>query len=116
MDDDDEEAFERPKLSYKSTKKKSARNSIGSSASFSERPGVYMDDDEDGVPTTILNAMHSTSRSHMTMPAAAVAAAYGEEGGENGDEDEPFERAKLSYGGGIFRSSSGAGPASSSRG
>lgn len=111
MDDDDEEAFERPKLSYKSTKKKNARNSIGSSASFSERPGVYMDD-EDGVPTTILNAMHSTSRSHMTMPAAA----YGEEGGENGDEDEPFERPKLSYGGGIFRSSSGAGPASSSRG
>lgn len=121
LDEDEEEPFERPKLSYKS-KKKSARSG---SASFSGRPAaaapVDAYDGED-VPATTLNVMHSrnSSRSHVTVPTAAVygsgVGGGGGGGGENGDEEEPFERPKLSYGGGTgFRSGSAAGPASSSR-
>eukprot|EP00752_Nemacystus_decipiens_P011440 g10160.t1 len=116
LDEDDDEPFERPKLSYKSSKKKTSRNSTSSSAS--ERPvaaTTFTDDDE--LPTTTLNVMHSSSsasRSRVMMPTAA---AYGgEEGGENGDADDPYERPKLSYGGGVFRSSLGAGPGPWSRG
>lgn len=114
LDDDDEEPFERPKLSYKSSKKKSGRNN---GYTVSERRAVKDLDDREEVPTTTLNAMHSTSRSHVMMPTTAGRGegARGGGGGEYGDEDEPFERPKLSYGGGVFRSSSGA-QGSSSRG
>lgn len=116
----DEDHVERPKLSYKKkNKKRSSRSS---------RPAADAGSDVDGSPYT-LNALHGGSI-HVGS-AVVVGDAEGVGGGgnqdsvyntthgkdswEDFDNEEEYERPKLSYRGGGLQSTFATAPGSSSR-